>query len=234
MLGLEVQIPPSARAPSTPAYAVLPPGARRGLVVLHEMYGRQPEMDRVCERLGDDGFAAVQPDLFDRSLRPICIAGIMRAVSRGEGVAIDQIVAARDWLASTVKIPLDKIGVIGFCMGAGLAFAVGKSFAAVSGNYGMVPPEPVLAGSGPVIGCFGMRDRMFRKQADVLDERLTKLGVRHEVHKFDAGHSFLTDGKHPIAELFTQPFLALGGPPSAAEDGWKKILRFFDAELGFR
>jgi carboxymethylenebutenolidase len=159
----------------------------------------------------------------------------MRAVSRGEGVAVEQVVAARDWLAATVKIPATKIGVIGFCMGAGLAFAVGRSFAAVSGNYGLAPPESVLAGSAPVIGCFGMRDRMFRGQADILDERLSRLGVRHEVHKFeDAGHSFLTDGKHPIAKLFSQPFLSLGGEPGAAEDGWKKILRFFDAELGFR
>ena len=44
MLGTEVQIP-RASGPSLTAYAALPKGASRGMVVIHELFGRQPEID---------------------------------------------------------------------------------------------------------------------------------------------------------------------------------------------
>jgi len=43
------------------AYAALPAGATRGAVVLHEMFGRQPEIDRVVDRFAARGYAAIEP-----------------------------------------------------------------------------------------------------------------------------------------------------------------------------
>ncbi len=60
----EITIPAGEGAPATPAVAILPRGAERGVVVIHEIFGRQPEIDRAALRLAAAGYAAVAPDLF--------------------------------------------------------------------------------------------------------------------------------------------------------------------------
>lgn len=50
--GFDVEIPGPDGAPSDPAYAFLPESPRRGMVVIHELLGRQPEIDHVVERFG--------------------------------------------------------------------------------------------------------------------------------------------------------------------------------------
>jgi carboxymethylenebutenolidase len=50
MKRLEVTIPAGDGAPALPGFAVIPDGATRGAVVIHEIFGRRPEIDRVVER----------------------------------------------------------------------------------------------------------------------------------------------------------------------------------------
>ncbi len=47
---IEDTLDPVGDAAAVPVYAILPPEARRGVVVLHEIFGRQPEIDRVVQR----------------------------------------------------------------------------------------------------------------------------------------------------------------------------------------
>ena len=218
--------------PPSPSYAVLPRGATRGMVVLHEIFGRMPEIDRVVDRFGAAGYAAVAPDLFRSSLRPICIARAIRAIANGEGAQLDQIRRARDWLCERTGIAHGKIGVIGFCMGGGFALAVGRGWGAVSTNYGEVPPTEIMRGIGPVIGCYGGRDRLFGKNAQKLEQRLAPLGVEDETHTFpEVGHSFLTDGDHPVARRLSAPLLRVSYDPAIADQAWQLIHAFFDRHL---
>ncbi len=84
---------------------------------------------------------------------------------------------------------------------------------------------------GPVIGCYGGRDRDFSKTPGTLTRRLGEVGVTPEVHVWeDAGHSFLTDGDHPVARVLYPP-LALGDYPEAREEGWARIFAFLDRHL---
>lgn len=54
-----------------------------------------------------------------------------------------------------------------------------------------------------------------------------------EVHTYpEVGHSFLTDGDHPIARTLTWPFMHVDYNPAVAEDAWSTILAFFDLHLG--
>ena len=232
MVGSDVVIPEAGRVPPTPGYAVLPDGAARGMVVLHEVYGRQPEIDRVVERFGAAGYAAVAPDLFAGQLRPVCLAQAMRAITRGQGRHIDQIRRARTWLCEKTGISVEKVGLIGFCLGGGFALAAGPGFAAVSTNYGDVPSAEVMRGIGPTIGCYGANDILFRKAGDKLKARLEPLGVECETHVFDGvGHSFLTDGHHPIGSALSRPFMHIKYDPAVAEEGWSTIFAFFDKHL---
>jgi carboxymethylenebutenolidase len=89
-----------------------------------------------------------------------------------------------------------------------------------------------MRGLGPVIGCYGARDRMFGANGPKLEARLRPLGVEVETHTFaEVGHSFLTDGEHPIANRFTSPLLRISYDPAVAEDGWRRIFAFFERHL---
>ncbi len=230
MDGREITIPAGDGAPATPGFAAMAEGAKRGLVVIHEIFGRQPEIDRVVLRLAGAGFAVVAPDLFHRG-RVACLVDVFRAMKSGRGTAVQQGRNARIWLSNEARIAPSQIGLIGFCFGGMYALAAGAGWGAVSTNYGMVPTTEVMRGIGPVIGCYGGRDKSFRDKGAELTRRLAPLGVVPEVHTFpDAGHSFLTDGDHPVGRFLFRS-MAMGDYPEAREEGWKHILAFFDRHL---
>jgi len=232
MRGLEITIPAGGGAPATPAYAMLPDGAERGVVVIHEIFGRQPEIDRVVERFARAGYAAVAPDLFHRG-RLACLRDVFRAAKTGEGVAVEQGRNARAWLCGEAKLDEARVGLIGFCFGGGYALMAGAGWGAVSTNYGVVPEAEVMRRVGPVIGCYGSRDRVMARSPARLRERLAEVGHEPaEVHVLDAGHSFLTDRDFGWHNRLLAPGMALGDYPEARAEGWRHIFAFFDRHLG--
>ncbi|MDO9017894.1 MAG: dienelactone hydrolase family protein [Deltaproteobacteria bacterium] len=70
----------------SPVYAHVPAGATRGGVVVHEIFGRQPDIERVVDRFATRGYAAVAPDLFHQGALP-CIRAVFAAMRSGEEVA---------------------------------------------------------------------------------------------------------------------------------------------------
>lgn len=203
------------------------------MVVIHELFGRQPEIDRVVERFGAAGYAAVGPDLFHGAGRLACIRRSLRTIGSGQGPIAERILDAQRWLCARAELDEAHVGVIGFCLGGGLALAVGRRFAAVSTNYGDLPPEAVLRGIPPVIGCYGRRDRVFARNATRMPERVRAAGQEDvQAHLYPtAGHSFLTDGHHPIAALLSRPLFEVRWDPQVAEQAWAKIMAFFDRTL---
>lgn len=212
-------------------YLARPSGPVRGaVVVVHEIFGRTPEIERAAVRIAREGYVALMPDLFGERFKPLCISRAMRELSVGKGEQIDVLRAAGDEVQRHAGTPRDKVAVIGFCMGGGLALAVGNAFGSVSTNYGEVPPIEVLRGIGPTIGCYGGRDRAFRSAPATLRKNLGALGIEPEVHVFEgAGHAFLCDGAHPIASFFSAPILSVDPERDAGdrEEAWKKIFAFF-------
>jgi carboxymethylenebutenolidase len=202
------------------------------VVVLHEIFGRQPEIDRVVDRFAASGYAAVAPDLFAKGLRIGCIVRAMRAIRSGAGPQIDHIRGARSWLCETARIAPERVGLIGFCLGGGFALACGRGWAAVSTNYGDVPPTHVMEGIGPVVGCYGGKDLVMGRNGDELARRLSSLGVEHEIHVFpNVGHAFLTDGHHPVAAVLGWPMRAKVKNEEDKDEAWRRIFAFFDRKL---
>jgi len=229
---LHLSLPPTGAMPATPLHARFPAAPTRGVVILHEIFGPQPEIARVVERFANAGYAAVAPDLFAGRSLPVCLAQAMQAMASGTGPQIEQIRAARSWLCEQTGLQPAQVGLIGFCLGGGFALAAGSGWGAVSTNYGDVPPSEVMRGIGPVIGCYGGRDLAFRKAPQRLRERLQPLGVEPEIHLYpDVGHSFLTDGHHPIAHALAWPLMRVRYEPATAEAGWREILGFFARHL---
>jgi carboxymethylenebutenolidase len=205
-----------------------------GVVVVHEIYGVEPDMLDVARSFAEHGYAAVLPDLYSHGSRVKCLAKALHQLATGKpgGPAADLDVT-RQWLAGRAEVDGGRLGVIGFCMGGGfaLAYAAGAppGVRAASVNYGAAPRrQEELASVCPVVASYGGRDQGFRAHGARLREHLRALGIDHDVTIYqETGHSFMTDGHHPIANLALFP-LRHGLVRPAADDAWRRTFSFFD------
>ena len=150
---------------------------------------------------------------------------------------ISDIHAAREALAAREELDSGRIAIAGFCQGGGFALIAGArpGFSAAAVNYGMVPSSrSMLEGMCPVVASYGARDRIVgRKMAERLERHLSELGVPHEIKTYEGvGHSFFSkvDGWQGwLARVPTG--MAVGYGEQAAEDGWKRMLAFFERHV---
>jgi carboxymethylenebutenolidase len=213
-------------------------GPYPAVVVLHESFGLNDDIRRIAARFADAGYAALAPNLFSHGSRIVCLSRTMADLVRGSvDREIADVLAARAALAARDDVDDERIAVAGFCLGGGFALIAGTwpGFRAAAVNYGDVPKSRSrLDGVCPVVASFGGRDRLFgRNMAERLEAHLDALGVSHDVQTYDgAGHSFFShhEGWQGALARFPTP-MAVGPDADAAEDGWRRMLAFFDEHV---
>ena len=212
-------------------------GRRPAIIVIHEIFGLNTDMQAKAQRLADMGYVALAPDLFStRGPRPICIVRTMAGLRGGRGPVFADLESLRLWLAARPEVDPARIGVIGFCLGGGIAllFAARGEVGAAGVFYGAVPGRAEdFEIDCPVLGGFGGRDRVFGKGGARLERRLEQLGKAHGVKTYpDAGHSYMSDHHGMLAKLSSWGPMKVGYNPEAAEDSWQRIEAFFGEHLG--
>jgi carboxymethylenebutenolidase len=226
----ELQIPTPA-GKELRASLTLPAGAGPypGVLVLHEAFGLNDDMRRICRRFADEGYAALAPHLYSAGNRLRCLSAMLLGPEQPQSLELIEV--ARRHLAGLPEVDDRRIAVIGFCMGGGfaLAFAARGGLKAASVNYGVVPKKADSLGDMcPVVASYGRKDRMFLSHARRLEEHLTALGVPHDVKVYDdVGHSFLSYDNGPAWLLKVPSPLGAGYSEVEAEDAWRRILAFF-------
>jgi dienelactone hydrolase len=124
-----------------PAYLSLPKGAGPwpGVVVIHDAAGMTRDLHRQAAWLALEGFLALAPDLFYWGGRWRCLF----AAIRNPAHPLPDLDVSRAWLAARDDCT-GRIGVIGFCMGGGLALmlAADHAFSVASVNYGGLTRDP--------------------------------------------------------------------------------------------
>ncbi|MGQ0479761.1 MAG: dienelactone hydrolase family protein [Pseudonocardia sp.] len=209
-------------------------GPRPGLLLIYEALGMNDEMARVARELSDEGWTVLIPDLFARGgSKPLCIARTMRTMLAGEGVALDDLEAARGWLAGLPEVDDDRIGVVGFCMGGGFALLLAMTgrYRASAPFYGQVPKR--MPASCPVVGSYGAKDLTLRGAPAALERNLDRLGVPHDVKTYpEVGHSFFTRPHGRVLEMVGPytPF-RLGYDEPSAKDAHERMVAFFRQHL---
>jgi len=205
-----------------------PDGGWPGLIVLFEALGLTPEMLAVADRFAERGWAVYIPDYLSTGTRIGCLIRSGQEIMAGKrGPLTASLTVASQHFAGRGDVDATRLAVIGFCLGGSLALLLGSvqelGFRAVASNYGRTPPADTLRTSPPVVGSFGGRDRSVAAEPQRLRERLAACGVAADIKTYpDAGHSFLTDGRHPIASLLMVP-MHLGFVADAAQDAWDRI-----------
>ena len=103
------------------AYLAAPTAGGPGVLVLHAWWGLKPFFKQLCDRLAEQGFVALAPDLREGQIaETIEAAKELMQKSDGEFVG-DIVMAAKDHLLTLTK---NKIGVMGFSMGAAWSLVV--------------------------------------------------------------------------------------------------------------
>jgi carboxymethylenebutenolidase len=204
-----------------------------GVVIVHEVFGPTPEMADVADRFAAEGYVAAAPDFFGHGNRVACIArAIVDSTLGRAGPLVDDIEAARGWLAERPDVDAERLAVIGFCMGGGFALAYAArgpaGVRAASVNYGGVPGDArALEKACPIVGSYGGRDLVYSSHAKRLERHLASLGVAHDVKTYpSAGHSFMTPGEHAVGKIAFLP-MRIGYEPESAADAWRRVFAFF-------
>ena len=112
------------------AYCARPAGTpRAAIVVIQEIFGVNAGIRRKCDRLAEDGYLALAPDLFwrlepDVELDPDIDAQFQRALGLmgkfDQDQGIRDIEATIHWIRRSEGVA--KVGAVGYCLGGRLAY----------------------------------------------------------------------------------------------------------------
>lgn len=219
-----------------PGYLATPSGDGPwpGVVIVHDAFGVTRDVKRIADRFAANGYLALVPSLYARGNKVRCVVSTFQALSRGTGPAIDDLVAARDFLAADAR-STGKVGSVGFCMGGGfcLVLAPRAVFDATAPNYGQLPKDfSQLRNSCPMVASYGARDLTLKGAAAKIEAALTDGGVPHDVKEYpQVGHSFMNEFGEPdvLTPVLRAARFAYSEPE--AEDAWRRILAFFGNHL---
>jgi carboxymethylenebutenolidase len=206
---------------------------RPGLLLIYEVLGLNEEMKRVAREFADAGYVVFIPDLFHRGPFPLCVAASIRAIMKQRGQPLDDLDAARRYLASRSEVDPARLGIVGFCMGGGFAIvlAMRGHYRAIAPFYGEVPEQ--LPAACPTVASVGGRDKPLSHAAGRLRSHLERLGVPHDVKVYeDAGHSFYTRQEGFVARKIG-PLLPMrvGHHEPSALDAKERVITFFRDHL---
>ena len=205
-------------------------GAGLGVLVIQEWWGLVPHIEDVCDRFAAEGFTALAPDLYDgvTASEPDEAGKLMMALNLER--AAGKLSGAVDWLMASDAVRGDGIGVVGFCMGGGLALVLGTqrpdAIQAVVPFYGVIPwahAQPDWSKlTAPVHGHFAERDTFFPPEAvAALEQTLRDQGTDADLVVYDGvDHAFFNDTRPEVYD------------ETAASMAWTRTLEFLRAKLG--
>ena len=207
-------------------------GAGLGVVVIQEWWGLEDHIEDVCDRLAAEGCTALAPDLYhgttiahgepDEAGRASMALDLERAAGELSG--------AVDFLVAHQAVRGQKVGVVGFCIGGGLALWLATlrpdRVAAVVAFYGLIPwstAQPDYSRlTAAVEGHYAEDDDMAGPPAvEKLQATLTDLGKDVKTFLYPGTHHAFFNDSRP--EVYDE---------EAARVAWVRTLEFLRSKLG--
>ncbi|HJR79050.1 MAG TPA: dienelactone hydrolase family protein [Anaerolineales bacterium] len=202
------------------AYLAAPESGGPGVLVLHAWWGLKPFFKQVCDKLAEQGFTALAPDLYqDRIAQTIDEAKALLG-QRDLELMGDTVKAAKDHLVSLN--PGKPIGVLGFSMGAEWSLIVAANEPDVSAAVLFYGPGEVdfTKVKARVLGHFAEMDEWedldFIK---AMEKDMKAAGMDVTLHFYpEVGHWFVEEDRPEYN-------------PDAATLAWERTFGFLRASL---
>jgi carboxymethylenebutenolidase len=209
--------------------AVPESGSGPGVVVIQEWWGLNDQIKEVCDRYATEGFVALAPDLYHgQATTKEDEAGQLMMSLNIEQAAKDM-AGAVDYLMSHDAVTGDGVGVVGFCMGGGLALWLGTlrpdAVKAVVSYYGIIPwpaAQPDYSKLRAAVQGHYAENDDFADPETVrkLEEELKGLGKEVEFYTYPGvGHAFTN---HHRPDVFHEEH---------SETAWRRTIDFFRRHL---
>jgi carboxymethylenebutenolidase len=223
---------PSNRTTAGGYVAPAKEGAGPGIVVVQEWWGLVDQLRGVCDRLSDEGFTALAPDLYHGELAKHDemdkAAELMNSLPPER--ATQDMSAAVTYLLAHESVRGHNVGVVGFCMGGMLTWLVaaheGDRVGAGVAYYGYPSGETEPDWSNltaPMLVHLAEKDDFFAPAGfEPLEKKLKDMGKELTVHVYPGtGHAFCNEDN------------ALGTfDPDAERQAWVRTLEFLREHLG--
>jgi carboxymethylenebutenolidase len=211
-------------------------GSYPGIVILMEAFGPNDHIKKVTERIAQEGYITIAPDLYHReSERVVPYSDLQRAIGimnrLQDPKVMDDVGVALAHLKSQNNVKAGSIGVTGFCMGGRFTYFAAahhsKDIKAAVVFYGggipMGKPSPLSRTheiASPIYLFFGGKDPLI--PMDHVDQIKTKLqdekkSFMMEVYP-EATHGFFCDERPSYHD-------------ASAKDAWGKTKAFFAQHL---
>ncbi|HEX4149122.1 MAG TPA: dienelactone hydrolase family protein [Pirellulales bacterium] len=220
-----------------PGYRAMPSsgGPFPMIIVVQEIFGVHEHIKDLCRRLAKVGYLAVAPELYARqgdvskieNIRDVIAKVVSKVPDKQVMSDLDATVA---WAKKSGRANTAKLGITGFCWGGRIVWlyaAHNPDLKAGVAWYGRLtgtndelhpkqPLEVVQELKAPVLGLYGGADQGIPKaNVDEMREALKTAGKSGELILYpDAPHGFNADYRSSYTK-------------SAAEDGWKRMLEWF-------
>lgn len=211
-------------------YLATPESPGPAVVVIQEWWGLVDHIKDVCERFAAEGFVAVAPDLYrgESASEPDEAGKLMMAMNFQR--AGQDMGGAVDFLLGRDDVTSSGVGVVGYCMGGGLALVLGtqrpEQVKAVAPYYGVIPwPDAQpdwSAMAAPVQGHYAENDAFANPESvRALEQTLKSNGVDAEMFIYDGTeHAFFNDARPDVYDA------------AASTQAWSRTLDFFRSKLG--
>jgi carboxymethylenebutenolidase len=217
-------------------YSSMPAGSGPfpAVVVIHSAGGVGQFIEDFNDRLADEGYVAVAPDLLHRVTDDMIADGSRRSAHTSDPQVILDVNTTVEFLRNHAAVDPGRLGITGFCFGGRVCWlmaAESSHFRVAAPFYGasiMVPRGDTTQSPfdrTPGIDCplmfhFGELDANPSPDDMVkFDSELNRLGKPHEFFTYDgAGHAFMSH----VGASYHQP---------SAELAWSRSLEFFDTHL---
>jgi carboxymethylenebutenolidase len=198
------------------------------LVVIQEWWGLVPHIRNVADRLAAQGFVAVAPDLYrgKETTEPDEAGKLVMELQLDQ--AAKDMAATVDTLLAMPETTGEGVGVVGFCVGGGLALFLASrkpEVKAVVCYYGF-PRQgmnwDLSAVKGAVLGHFAEEDDFAPPElAERMEGELRAAGVDVTFHHYPGTtHAFFNDSRPEVHDA------------EAAETSWRRTLEFLRRHLG--
>ncbi len=196
-----------------------------GIIVIHEWWGLNENIESMARRLAGEGYTALAVDLYEgqKAANPEDARKLTAAAGERRERLEDNLRQAYTYLE---KGGARKVGVIGWCFGGGWSLGTAlllpdKIDAAVV-YYGrlVTDSEKLEPLTMPVLGLFGSEDQGIPvASVREFESAMKALGKNVEIHVYEgANHAFA----NPSGTRYKA---------DAADDAWKKTVAFFAKHL---
>lgn len=211
------------------AYLAEPPGdgPHPAVLMVHEWWGLNAEITEMAEILAEEGYVVLAPDTYRGDSTGIVPRALFLRITVDTERVDQDMMAAYEWLSARNNVDAERIGVMGFCYGGGVALRHGiqnPDVVAVANLYGDTVSDPdafgaLLQGDTPVLGVFGDEDMNIPvEEARAFEAALDAAGIPHEVNIYaEMPHAFIQP--HNIDE------------PGTPAEAWDDVVGFLAEHL---